>query len=141
MIDRIERWLAPFCLDPQILAHVVAVVVELPPHVREDLMHDPAFVLFDYEPAPGTVAHIPVNFAAGGKPARSVVLKRSLRNRPEAFARWVIAHELAHAHLRNAGRTEGEDPEHAADALAAAWGFSAQTARASAGLPNPRPFS
>jgi hypothetical protein len=37
--------------------------------------------------------------------------------------RWVIAHELAHAHLRNGGRWLGDDPEHAADALAAGWGF------------------
>jgi hypothetical protein len=35
----------------------------------------------------------------------------------------VIAHELAHAHLRNQGRFPGDDPEHAADALAAGWGF------------------
>ena len=54
---------------------------------------------------------------------RSVVLKRTLRHRPIAFVRWVIAHELAHAHLRNGGRHPGEDPEHAADSLAAAWGF------------------
>jgi hypothetical protein len=35
----------------------------------------------------------------------------------------VIAHELAHAHLRNGGRHPEEDPEHAADSLAADWGF------------------
>jgi hypothetical protein len=40
-----------------------------------------------------------------------------------SFVRWVIAHELAHAHLRNCGRWEGDDPEHAADDLAARWGF------------------
>jgi len=51
------------------------------------------------------------------------VLKRTLRLRPQPFVRYVIAHELAHAHLRNRGRWEAEDPEHAADALAAEWGF------------------
>jgi len=56
-------------------------------------------------------------------PGRSVVLKRTLRYRPEEFVRYVIAHELAHAHLRNGGRSPGEDPEVAADSLAEAWGF------------------
>ena len=53
----------------------------------------------------------------------AVVLKRTLRRRPVEFVRWVIAHELAHAHLRNAGRWPGDDPERAADALAERWGF------------------
>jgi hypothetical protein len=35
----------------------------------------------------------------------------------------VIAHELAHAHLRNRGRWVGDDPEVAADSLAADWGW------------------
>ena len=52
-----------------------------------------------------------------------VVLKRTLCRRPIEFVRWVIAHELAHAHLRNGGRWAGDDPERAADALAAGWGF------------------
>ena len=55
--------------------------------------------------------------------SRSVVLKRTLRRGPTDFVRYVIAHELAHAHLRNGGRYPGEDPEAAADALAAEWGF------------------
>ena len=51
------------------------------------------------------------------------MLKRTLRTGRRPFVRWVIAHELAHAHLRNGGRWPGDDPEHAADALAAGWGF------------------
>ena len=39
------------------------------------------------------------------------------------FANKMIAHELAHAYLRHAGRHPDEDPEFAADSLAAAWGF------------------
>ena len=38
--------------------------------------------------------------------------------------RYVIAHELAHAVLRNGGRWGSDDPEEAADALAAQWGFA-----------------
>jgi hypothetical protein len=69
--------------------------------------------------------HVPVRLPRGysGSGGRSVVLKRTLTRRPLPFVRYVIAHELAHAHLRNAGRFPGEDPEHAADALAAEWGF------------------
>lgn len=57
-------------------------------------------------------------------PGSSVVLKRNLRDRSVSFVRCVIAHELAHAHLRNRGRFPGDDPELAADSLAAAWGVS-----------------
>jgi hypothetical protein len=95
----------------------------LPPAIREDLLSDPAFLLCDYEPTVGTMVCVPLRLSAPRRPARSVVLKRTLRRRPEKFIRWVIAHELAHAHLRNRGRFEGEDPEHAADSLAADWGF------------------
>jgi hypothetical protein len=102
---------------------VAVVLAALPHHVREDFISDPGFVMCDYEPAAGALVCVPLKLATGRQPARSVVLKRTLRRRPESFIRWVIAHELAHAHLRNRGRFEGEDPEHAADSLAADWGF------------------
>ena len=85
-------------------------------------MTDPHFTMCDYEPALGP-ACVRIGRPGVRRPSRSVVLKRTLRRRPEDFVRWVIAHELAHAHLRNGGRHPGEDPEHAADALAADWGF------------------
>jgi hypothetical protein len=66
---------------------------------------------------------VPMRLPVRNRASRSVVLKRTLRNRTESFVTWLIAHELAHAHLRHAGRFPGEDPEHAADALAAEWGF------------------
>ena len=120
----LERWLARFNLDAFVRAHVGFVVAALPDAVRSDLLDDPSFVVCDYEPGPHVVAHIPVGAPRGtNRPARSVVLKRTLRHRPAAFARYVIAHELAHAHLRNGGRFAGDDPEAAADALAAEWGF------------------
>ena len=120
---RIDDWLAGFALDAELAGHVAAVLAALPPGVRDELINDPAFVVYDYEPGPGVVMHVPVRMFAGHGAGRSVVLKRTMLRRPVPFARWVIAHELAHAHLRNAGRWPGEDPEHAADALAAAWGF------------------
>jgi hypothetical protein len=116
-------WLAAFNLEPILHEHAGTVFAALPHHIRQEFITDPGFVLCDYEPGAGTTYCVPLKLATSRSPARSVVLKRTLRRRPESFIRWVIAHELAHAHLRNRGRHEGEDPEHAADSLAADWGF------------------
>ncbi len=123
MERKIETWLRRFGLDEPVHAHACAVLVALPAEVLDDLINDPSFTIFDYEPGPGVVMEVPVGSPTLNRASRSVVLKRTLRHGPEVFARYVIAHELAHAHLRNEGRHPGEDPEHAADALAAAWGF------------------
>jgi hypothetical protein len=123
MTPEIDQWLRPFNLDASLHAHAAEVVASLPPEVRDDFMFDPSFTLVDYEPRAGQAFHVPVKLSPRSGPGRSVVLKRTLRTRPEPFVRWVIAHELAHAHLRNGGRWAGDDPEHAADALAAGWGF------------------
>jgi hypothetical protein len=117
----LQSWLDRFSLDAVLLPHVAVVFGALPTAVRDDLVMDPAFVLCDYEP--GRMMNVPVGAPSRNRPGRSVVLKRTLRHRPEKFVRWLIAHEVAHAHLRHAGRWPGDDPEHAADALAAAWGF------------------
>ncbi len=119
----IDHWLSTFGLDGSIRDHVAVVFTNLPHDVRVDLMDDPGFVLWDYDPAPQSIMKVPVRFSAPGKPGRSVVLKRTINRRPVPFARWVIAHELAHAYLRHGGRFPNEDPENAADSLAASWGF------------------
>ena len=118
----IDQWLRPFALDEHLHAQTAKVMASLPAEVRRDLMDDPAFTMCDYEPGPGRTFHVPMRLSQRA-PGRAVVLKRTLRKRPIEFVQWVIAHELAHAHLRNGGRWEGDDPEHAADALAARWGF------------------
>jgi len=120
----IDDWLLPFGLAAPLRQHVADVVAALPLEIREDLIGDPAFRFSDYEPGNNVVALIPVSAPRRRRPSRSVVLKRTLRHRPAAFIQYVIAHELAHAHLRNGGRWEGDDPERAADALAAEWGFT-----------------
>jgi hypothetical protein len=122
MRDQIERWLAPFELDEVLHEHVLEVFVALPTEARQDLMDDWAFVLCDYEPNSRGM-NIPVKLGGRGQPGRSVVLKRTLRNKSDRFVRWVIAHELAHAVLRNKGTGDDADPERAANALAAEWGF------------------
>jgi hypothetical protein len=118
----LHDWLSRFALAEFLHPHVAEVFAALPAAVREDICSDPAFHLCDYEPG-GPMLRVPMAPPGRGRPGRSVVLKRTLRHRPPAFVRWLIAHELAHAHLRHAGRFPGEDPEHAADALAAEWGF------------------
>jgi hypothetical protein len=125
--EHLTDWLGRFDLADFLRPHVAAVFLALPAAVRDDICGDPSFCLCDYEPG-GASYHVPVAapVAARGRPrrpGRSVVLKRTLRHRPPAFVRWLIAHELAHAHLRHEGRWPGDDPEHAADALAAEWGF------------------
>jgi hypothetical protein len=121
--ERIVRWLAAFRLDAFLHGHVARVLALMPEPVRADLLGDPAFLLSDYEPIAGLAQPVLVRMTAKGGAGRSVVLKRTLRRRPEPFVRYIIAHEFAHAYLRNAGRWPGDDPEQAADALAAEWGF------------------
>ncbi len=120
----VDVWLRGFDLDRFLHDHFLDVLIAVPFRVREDVMTDCRFRVFDYEPGPGCVC-VPVSSPARGAlgGSRCVVLKRTLRERAASFVRYVIAHELAHAHLRNLGRHPGEDPEHAADALAAEWGF------------------
>lgn len=123
MMDRIDAWVRRFNLHHELVGHVVHVCASLPQTVLMDLMLDESFTIADYEYVPGKATQVHVGTLRRGRTCRSIVLKRSLRVRDAAFARYVIAHELAHAHLRNAGRHDGEDPEHAADALADEWGF------------------
>ena len=121
--SRFEPWLRTFALDGFIHLHVAAVMQGLPDMVRSDLSERSQ--LSDDGLRAGT----------GRRDARArcvAELREALpRGRPQAhapasphrFVRYVIAHELAHAHLFNRGRSPDEDPEFAADELAAAWGF------------------
>lgn len=124
MEQAIVHWLSRFELDEFLSGHILVVLLKLPESVRSELIGDESFRIFDYEPGPGVVAHVPMALPRPRRASRSMVLKRTLRRRPVEFVRYVIAHELAHVHLRNAGRFPGDDPEHAADALAAEWGFA-----------------
>lgn len=116
-------WVDQFQLQPALRDHFAAVVESLPEAVRDELMGDSAFQVIDFDPGNGGYCVPMAVPVVGGGASRCVVFKRTLAKRPVAFIRYVIAHELAHAHLRNEGRWEGEDPEHAADALAADWGW------------------
>jgi len=121
--QQIDQWLDGFELDAWIRSHVAVVLRQLPAEVQTDLIDDPSFVMCDYNPIQQVIMHVPMRLLERGKPGRSIVLKHSLKRRSEPFVRWVVAHELAHAYLRHGGRWPEEDPEVAADSLAALWGF------------------
>lgn len=102
----------------------VRVVASLPAEVVDDLVGDPTFALSVYDPDRGGPVSVMLGRlqVAVGRGARSVSLRADLPGRLPAFARWVIAHEFAHAYLRNVCRPVAQ-AEREADDLAEAWGF------------------
>ena len=110
---------------PQLHARLRKVLVSLPREVQLDLVEDPTFDirLEDYRPGQGSRMFMPLP-PSGTEVSRCVVLREKLERAPEKFALYVIAHELAHAFLRNGGWGEIADKEEAADALAASWGYA-----------------
>ncbi|MFK7765654.1 MAG: hypothetical protein AB8B55_00325 [Mariniblastus sp.] len=95
----------------------------LPAEVQEDFLTDDCFrvAVDDCEPGRGRTVVMATLSAAGT--SRCVVLKPRLENCSESFACYIIAHEFAHAWLRNGGWGEITDREDAADAVADSWGF------------------
>lgn len=109
---------------PELAERVAAVMSLMPFDVLQDLMNDPHFHLAmeDYRPGSGTKVWMTLGNSSWTG-SRSVVLRPRLADCDERFAHYVIAHEFAHAHLRNGGWQHWSDPEEAADALAESWGF------------------
>ena len=103
---------------------VVAVFDQLPNEVQRDFVDDPRFriTLENYVPGKGWKIHLAIPGPVGEE-SRCVVLRPRLEQASSDFARYVIAHEFAHAFLRNGGWGEITDEEEAADALALHWGF------------------
>jgi hypothetical protein len=101
------------------------VLLALPTDVQRDFVDDPRFriALEHFVPGQGSTTWLDTPGPIGSG-SRCVVLRPRLNDCAEAFACYVIAHELAHAYLRNGGWGDITDPEEAADALAAHWGFS-----------------
>lgn len=97
----------------------------LPAEVQQDFLGDERFqvTLDNYQPGVGWSFVMPAP-GLGSNGSRCVILRAKLSDLNEAFALYVIAHEFAHAFLRNGGWKEITDIEEAADALAASWGFS-----------------
>lgn len=123
---RFAQYIQAFEAHPTLREHVGNVLCSLPVEVQADFLNDVTFRLALEEVKPGrgggssTFMPLP---DSGTSVSRLVVLRAKLDRAPEEFARYVIAHELAHAYLRNGGWGEITDREEAADALAASWGY------------------
>ena len=120
----LAAYLEPFDELEPLRDRVLVVLSALPREVRRDLLQDPRFrlALDDFVPGEGRTVWLACP-GPSGDGSRCVVLKPRLADCPEAFAHYVIAHELAHAYLHNGGWGEIDDPEDAADAVAVSWGF------------------
>lgn len=114
----------PFADYPVLHDRVHSVLQSLPGEVQRDFLDDPRFgtAIDNYEPGKGWSLLMSTP-GPPGEGSRCVVLRPKLDTAPEEFAKYVIAHEFAHAFLRNGGWGEITDREEAADALAAFWGF------------------
>lgn len=119
-----DSFLAPFSGYPTLQQRVLAVLEALPNDVQRDFLDDPRFgtAIDNYEPGKGWSLLMPTP-GSPGEESRCVVLRPRLDSSSEPFAKYIIAHEFAHAFLRNGGWGEITDVEEAADALAATWGF------------------
>ena len=116
----------PFGDFPVLTSRIESVLAALPAEVQQDFLQDPHFKvsLDDCEPGKGRTVMMP-GLGPNGV-SRCVVLKPRLDRTTSLFAKYIIAHEFAHAFLRNGGWGEISDAEEAADALAASWGFPKQ---------------
>ena len=119
-----SAYIAPFHDYPTLQQRVLKVLQSLPAEVQADFLDDPRFgvAIDNYEPGKGWSLFMPTP-GPPGQGSRRVVLRPKLNSLPEQFATYVIAHEFAHAFLRNGGWGDITDVEEAADALAATWGY------------------
>ena len=111
--------------EPELAKRVVHVLTTMSQEVVAGLLNDPCFqiAIDNHVIGRGGIVWMACPSDIPWKGSRSVVLRRRLADSVEAFAHYVIAHELAHAALWNGGWGKITDPEEAADALAASWGF------------------
>jgi hypothetical protein len=119
-----SAYLEPFRELEPLRQSVLKVLMQLPELILQDFLADPQFrvSLDEFEPGKGRTVLMPELGPDGT--SRCVVLKPKLAFSPEPFALYIIAHEFAHAYLRNGGWGTITDREEAADALAETWGFA-----------------
>lgn len=118
-------YLAAFTDHPALAIRVRTVLHRLPEAVQRDFLEDERFTVAieNYTTERGWTLWMQSPGAIGDN-SRCVVLRPKLADCSTDFAHYVIAHEFAHAFLRNGPWGEITDIEEAADALAASWGFS-----------------
>lgn len=119
-----SAYLKSFVDHPNLAERVERVLNCLPHEVQQDFLQDQRFgvELEDYVPGRGWSLFMPTPGPLG-QGSRRVVLRPRLETATQQFAEYIIAHEFAHAFLRNGGWGDMSDPEEAADAMAATWGF------------------
>lgn len=119
-----DAFIEPFADHPLLQQRVLSVLESLPTNVQRDFVDDPRFgtAIDNYEPGKGWTLFMPMP-GPPGQGSRCVVLRPKLENASESFAKYIIAHEFAHAFLHNGGWGDITDIEEAADALAASWGY------------------
>ncbi len=125
IVARFHDQLTQFAPYTQLHTRLAWVLNALPEPVQCDFMEDATFriTLEDYTPETGWKLFMACP-TSDDRISRCVVLRSKLDKTSVEFTDYVIAHELAHAFLRNGGWGEITDIEQAADALAASWGFS-----------------
>lgn len=123
MPARFINYCEPFLSVPPLDARVHEVLCALPDEVQTDFLEDSSFRVTLEDLTPDGRWQMFMDFPGRHGVSRCVVLRHKLATAPSAFALYIIAHEFAHAYLRNGGWGEITDPELAADALAASWGF------------------
>ena len=103
MLDFIRQYVARSVDHPALSARVVTVLMGVPEEVVAGLLNDPCFQIAvdNHVPGRGGTVWMACPGDVVWKGSRSVVLKRKLADCDENFAHYVIAHELAHAHLWN----------------------------------------
>ncbi|HBE68336.1 MAG TPA: hypothetical protein DDW52_09335 [Planctomycetaceae bacterium] len=99
------------------------ILRSLPVEVIEDFLADPTFRIDLEQLGQNNRSQMFMAAPIGRDVSRCVILRPKLRRASDAFRNYVIAHELAHAFLRNGGWGQYTDREEAADALAAIWGY------------------
>lgn len=115
--------LEAFSYSDPLRHRLVTVLQSLPQDVQRDFLDDPRFRITPLDGAASSDTTLLALPTADGRASRCVVLRAALAKRSESYALYVIAHELAHAYLRNGAWGEILDPEEAADALATDWGY------------------
>ena len=124
VVEMFSVYLEQFAHCETLQHRLLTVLKALPEPVVRDFVDDPRFRVSMDQVVPGKGRTVQLASPGPvGESSRCVVLKQRLDGRSEAFACYVIAHEFAHAYLRNGGWGNITDVEEAADALAASWGF------------------
>lgn len=125
IVARFTEQLDDFADLPRLQVFITHVLESLPEEIQLDFCGDATFRITLEDVTPGQGWKLFMNCPSPvDRISRCVVLRSKLEDAPADFAKYIVAHEFAHAYLRNGGWGAIDDPEQAADELAATWGFA-----------------